>query len=41
MAILLMVLLMVDLMVTNALMKDELIRSGFGTPIDCSHDELI
>ena len=41
MVILSMVLLMVDLMVKDALMKVELIRSGFGTPSDCSHDGLI
>ena len=41
MAILSMVLLMADLMVKNALMKADLIRSGFGTPSDCSHDGLI
>ena len=41
MAILSMVLLMVDLMVKDALMYFELIRSGFGAPSDYSHDELI
>ena len=41
MAILSMVLLMTDLMVNDALMKAELIRSGFGAPFDCSHDRLI
>ena len=41
MAILSMVLLMVDLMVKDALMKAELICFGFGAPSDCSHDGLI
>ena len=41
MTILLMVLLMEGLIVKDALMKAELIRSSFGTPSDCSHDELI
>ena len=41
MTILSMVLLMVDLMVKDALMKVDLIRFGFSAPSDCSHDGLI
>ena len=41
MVILSMVLLIVDLMVKDGLMKDELICSGFDAPSDCSHDGLI
>ena len=36
-----MVLLMVDLMVKDALMNDELIRTGFSSPSNYSHDGLI
>ena len=41
MANLSMMLLMVDLMVKDALMKDELIHFGYDAPSDCTHDELI
>ena len=41
MTILLTMLLMVDLMVYDALLKDLLMRSGFGAPSDHSHDGLI
>ena len=41
MGILSMVLLMVDLMVKDALLKVDLIRSSFGAPSDRSHDGLI
>ena len=40
MAILLILLLMVDLMVKDVVMKAELIRYGFNAPSHCSHDEL-
>ena len=39
--ILLMVLLMADLMVKDALLKDDLMHSGFGAPSDHSHNGLI
>ena len=32
---------MVDLMVEDALLKDILMHSSFGSPFDCSHDILI
>ena len=41
MEILSMVLLMVDLMGNDALMKAELICYGFGAPFDYSHDGMI
>ena len=41
MAISLMVLLMVDLMVKDTLMKADLILSSFDAPSDCSRDGLI
>ena len=41
MTILSMVLLMVDLMVKDALLNADLMRSGFSVPSDCSHDGLI